>query len=226
MTAEAVTYSVNPRQRRGLLASALCVAEHRRWSTCHHLVVASGTALRCRPLLHPSPGRGPGLTESESALRTSITTSLLSLITSPRHQRPSSTAPHHRSHTPATPHQAGRMTAGAVTYSVNPRQRRGLLASALCVAEHRRWSTCHHRHHIKQTGDSRRYALRRCATSPEKHPIKTFFVRENHQWIPRSTRLCRFLVRTVTLNSKVKIKNSQIQRVSGLKSAQFAKHIP
>ncbi len=99
---------------------------------------ASGTASRCRPLLHPSPGRGPGLTESESALRTSITTSLLSLITSPRHPRPSSTAPHHRSHTPAAPRQAGRMTAGAVTYSVNPRQRRGLLASALCVAEHRR----------------------------------------------------------------------------------------
>ena len=107
-----------------------------------------------------------------------------------------------------------------------PRQRRGLLASALCVAEHRRWSSGHHRHHIKQTGDSRRYALRRCATSPEKHPIKTFFVRENHQWIPRSTRLCRFLVRTVTLNGKVKIKNSQIQRVSRTKSAQFAKHIP
>ena len=138
---------------------------------------ASGTASRCRPLLHPSPGRGPGLTESESALRTSITTSLLSHIsaasapiidssasmlsltshlrgirthhrqlripalspiTSPRHPRPSSTAPHHKSYTPAAPHQAGRMTAEAVTYSVNPRQRRGLLASALCVAEHRR----------------------------------------------------------------------------------------
>lgn len=84
----------------------------------------------------------------------------------------------------------------------------------------------HHRHHIKQTGDSRRYALRRCATAPEKHPIKTFFVRKNPQWIPRSTRLCRFLVRTVTLNGKVKIKNSQIQRVSRTKSAQFAKHIP
>jgi hypothetical protein len=114
---------------------------------------ASGTASRCRPLLHPSPGRGPGLTESESALRTSITTSLLSHIstasapiidssasllshiTSPRHPRPSSTAPHHKSHTPAAPHQAERMTAEAVTYSVNPRQRRGLLASALCVAE-------------------------------------------------------------------------------------------
>ena len=38
--------------------------------------------------------------------------------------------------------------------------------------------------------------------------------------------LCRFLVRTVTLNGKVKIKNSQIQRVSRTKSAQFAKHIP
>ena len=76
MTAEAVKYSVNPRQRRGLLASALCVAVHRRWRSGHHLVVASGTASRCRPLLHPSPGRGPGLTESESALRTSITTSL------------------------------------------------------------------------------------------------------------------------------------------------------
>ena len=150
----------------------------------------------------------------------------LSHITSPQHPHPSSTAPHHKSHTPAAPHQAERMTAEAVTYSVNPRQRRGLLASALCVAEHRRWRSGHHRHHIKQTGDSRRYALRRCATAPEKHPIKTFFVRENPQWIPRSTRLCRFLVRTVTLNGKVKIKNSQIQRVSRTKSAQFAKHIP
>lgn len=46
--------------------------------------------------------------------------SLLSLITSPRHQRPSSTASHHKSYTPTTPRQAGRMTAGAVTYSVNP----------------------------------------------------------------------------------------------------------
>lgn len=35
--------------------------------------------------------------------------------------------------------------------------------------------------------------------------------------------LCRFLVRTVTLNDKVKIKKSQIQRVSYTKSAQFAK---
>ena len=105
------------------------------------------------------PRTRSGETESESALRTSITTSLLSPpshlrgisahhrqlrihalphITSPQHPRPSSTAPHHKSHTPAAPHQAGRMTAGAVTYSVNPRQRRGLLASALCVAEHRR----------------------------------------------------------------------------------------
>ena len=117
------------------------------------------------------------------------------------------------------------MTAEAVTYSVNPRQRRGLLTSAPCVAEHRRWRSGHHRHHIKQTGDSRRYALRRCATSPRKHPIKTFFVRENPQWIPRITRLCRFLVRTVTLNGKVKIKNSQIQRVFRTKSAQFAKHL-
>ena len=82
-----------------------------------------------------------------SALRTSITVSLLSPsshlrsirthhrqlripalspITAPRHQCPSSTAPHHRSHTPAAPRQAGRMTAEAVTYSVNPRQRRGV----------------------------------------------------------------------------------------------------
>lgn len=42
----------------------------------------------------------------------------------------------------------------------------------------------------------------------------------------QKSHLCRFLVRTVTLNGKVKIKNSQIQRVSRTKSAQFAKHIP
>ena len=59
---------------------------------------------------------------------------------------------------------------------------------------------------------------------PREAPNKNIF-RENPQWIPRSTRLCRFLVRTVTLNGKVKIKNSQIQRVSRTKSAQFAKHL-
>ena len=118
---------------------------------------ASGTASRCRPLLHPSPGRGPGLTESESALRTSITTSLHSHISAAAAPIIDSSASllsltshlrgiraHHRqfriieSNTPAAPRQVGRMTAGAVTYSVNPRQRRGLLASALCAAEHRR----------------------------------------------------------------------------------------
>ena len=50
----------------------------------------------------------------------------LSHITSPQHPHPSSTASHHKSHTPAAPHQAERMTEEAVTYSVNPRQRRGV----------------------------------------------------------------------------------------------------
>ena len=34
--------------------------------------IYSGTALRCRPLHHTSPGRGPGLTENGTALRCSI----------------------------------------------------------------------------------------------------------------------------------------------------------
>ena len=150
MTAEAVTYSVNPRQRRGLLASALCVADF------HYNI----TAL--------------------SHLRSSAHHRQLRIID----RTPCCTAPS----------WADDRGSGHV-FSYPPRQRRWLLASALCVAEHHRWSSDHHRHHIKQTADSRRYALRRCATAPEKHPIKTFFVRENPQWIPRSTRLCRFLVR-------------------------------
>ena len=59
----------------------------------------SGTALRCIPTLLTSPGRGPGLTENGSALRTARPLSLP--LTTHRHLSPSLAAS--RSHT-AQPH--------------------------------------------------------------------------------------------------------------------------
>ena len=43
----------------------------------------SGTALRCIPFHHASPGRGPGLTENGSALRTG-TAALVSMLPTDR----------------------------------------------------------------------------------------------------------------------------------------------
>ena len=43
----------------------------------------SGTVLRCTPFHHTSPGRGPGLTENGSALRTG-TSALVSMLPTDR----------------------------------------------------------------------------------------------------------------------------------------------
>ena len=43
----------------------------------------SGTALRCTPFHHTSPGRGPGLTANGSALRTG-TAALVSMLPTDR----------------------------------------------------------------------------------------------------------------------------------------------
>ena len=67
-TARAVTLSVNPRQRRG--TSAAADASRSAAADALLLSIYSGTALRCIPTPISSPGRGPGLTENGSALRT------------------------------------------------------------------------------------------------------------------------------------------------------------
>ena len=131
MTAEAVTYSVTPPTASGVarVGSMRCGA-----SPLKHLPsprCANGTASRCRPLLLPSPGRGPGLTESESALRTSITVSLHSLITSLRHQRPSSAA----SHPCSLPHHISAASAPII----------GSFASLLSPPSQLRGISAHHR---------------------------------------------------------------------------------
>ena len=157
-TAQAVTLSVNPRQRRGHTHCHHCVADA---PPLAHSGNASTAAPPCGAYLplHSIPGRGPGLTENGSALRTSSSTLTTVSPVVAHHPHITALIVAERRHSAITRYaersaacrdstrpccrraggtpllQSRSPTARAVSSSVNPRQRRGHTHRRTCAAD-------------------------------------------------------------------------------------------